>query len=333
VQGIKDMLTSSLIVLDLLLFILLRIRLNNSLREQERDLGRLQSELKYAENQNLKLKRENAVLEKSVSETVALYDITREICKSLDEAKMFGYFKERLHSYLGVKECKFIKGESLSQEYKDYISLALVIHKKTIGFLLAGGIMHRDKEKFHILAQQYLLGLKRSVLFQEVQGLTITDSLTQLFNRRYFLLKLNEEFLRSKKYSYNFSFLMIDIDHFKELNDKYGHLAGDAILRESANIIKENIRQVDFMGRYGGEELSVILTETAKAQALQVAERIRLAVEAKRFFVYDEELRVTISIGIASFPQDSSETPTIIEKADQSLYLAKESGRNKVVCA
>ena len=155
--------------------------------------------------------------------------------------------------------------------------------------------------------------------------MTITDSLTQLFNRRYFLLKLNEEFLRSKKYSYNFSFLMIDIDHFKELNDKYGHLAGDAILRESANIIKENIRQVDFMGRYGGEELSVILTETAKAQALQVAERIRLAVEAKRFFVYDEELRVTISIGIASFPQDSSETPTIIEKADQSLYLAKES--------
>ncbi|MBU1726122.1 MAG: GGDEF domain-containing protein, partial [Candidatus Omnitrophica bacterium] len=122
-------------------------------------------------------------------------------------------------------------------------------------------------------------------------------------------------------------------DHFKEFNDNYGHLVGDAILRDVARVIKENIRQIDFMGRYGGEELSLALAETDRRQAHFAAERIRKAIEARRFRVYDEDLSVTISIGISTFKNDVKDTSALIEKADKALYQAKETGRNKVCAA
>ena len=106
---------------------------------------------------------------------------------------------------------------------------------------------------------------------------------------------------RCEKLKYNFAFLMVDIDHFKDYNDRYGHLVGDAILKEVARTIKENIRQIDLVGRYGGEEFSVILTETDKAGARFAAERIRQAIAQKEIKVYDETLKVTISIGISIF--------------------------------
>ena len=123
---------------------------------------------------------------------------------------------------------------------------------------------------------------------------------------------------------------MLDIDHFKEYNDKYGHLVGDAILKEVAGTIKESIRQVDSVGRYGGEEFLIILTETDKNGARFAAERIRQAVESKRIKVYDEDLKATVSIGIATFPEDAEETQALIEKADKSLYRAKQTGRNRI---
>ena len=123
---------------------------------------------------------------------------------------------------------------------------------------------------------------------------------------------------------------MVDLDHFKSFNDNYGHLVGDAILKEAAKIIQATIRQIDFLGRYGGEELSVILTETDKGQASLAAERIRQAVASKPFLVYDEGLKVTISIGISTFPEDAEKVSDLIDKADKALYLAKQSGRNKV---
>ena len=126
---------------------------------------------------------------------------------------------------------------------------------------------------------------------------------------------------------------MVDIDHFKTFNDRYGHLVGDAILRSISDRIKENIRQVDLIGRYGGEEFSVILTETDKEGALLAAERIRRAVEANDINIYDESLKISVSIGIAVFPGDAVRPETLIEKADRALYQAKQTGRNKVcVC-
>jgi len=208
--------------------------------------------------------------------------------------------------------------------------MPLEINRSAIGYLLVSGIREQDQEKFHILMQQFLLGIKRAHLYQQVQELSVTDSLTEVFSRRYCLERFNEELERSKKLKLNFSFLMLDIDHFKSFNDQYGHLVGDAILKDTAKTIKENLRQIDLIGRYGGEEFSVILSETDKEQAKFAAERIRTAVESKQIKVYDEVLRVTVSIGISTFPDDAQDTQLLIDKADRALYQAKQTGRNKV---
>ncbi len=125
---------------------------------------------------------------------------------------------------------------------------------------------------------------------------------------------------------------MIDIDYFKDFNDRYGHIVGDAILRELSRAIQENIRQIDLIGRYGGEEFSIILSETDKDVAGLAAERIRTAVQDKHIRVYDEELKITVSIGISTYPYDGKEIEKLIDKADSALYQAKQSGRNRV-CA
>jgi diguanylate cyclase (GGDEF)-like protein len=280
--------------------------------------------------ENTKLKTENSDLEKLTEETIALYDITNQICKTLDEDEIFSIFNEHINRYISIADCRFLKDDADLSQYSKHTVLPLKIHKSRIGYLVACGIEQKDKDKFYILAQQFLVGIKRAFLYRKVQELTITDSLTGVFNRRYFLEKFIEEIKRSKKFKHNFSFLMVDIDHFKSFNDNYGHLVGDAVLREVAKTIKENIRQIDFMGRYGGEELSIVSVETDKNQAGFVAQRIRQAIESRRVSVYDEVLQVTISIGVSTFPEDGNDASPLIDKADGALYLAKQTGRNRV---
>jgi diguanylate cyclase (GGDEF)-like protein len=199
-----------------------------------------------------------------------------------------------------------------------------------MGYLVVDGLRDADKEKFYILSGQFLLGIKRAILYQEVQELAIIDSLTSISNRRYYLERFKEELERSKKFNYKFSCLLIDIDYFKNYNDRYGHIVGDAILRELAKTIQENVRQIDLLGRYGGEEFSIILSETDKDAAGLAAERIRQAIENKRIRAYDEELKITVSIGISTFPFDGKDIKTLLDKADAALYRAKELGRNRI---
>lgn len=319
-----------LILLAVFLYILVKKILEKGLTEKKNNYGRLKNEYEKLVQENTRLKTANTHLEKLAEETIALYDITKDICKSLDEKEIFDIFKERIKRYVPVADCKFLKLDADLASYSSYVVLPLKIHKNQVGYLVARGIRENDRDKFHILAQQFLVGVKRAFLYHKVQELSITDSLTGIFNRRYFLEKLGEEIKRAKKFKHRFSFLMADIDNFKGFNDHYGHLVGDAVLREVTKVIKENIRQIDFMGRYGGEELSIILVETGKDLAQYVAERIRQAVEARRLAIYDEVLQVTISIGISTFPDDGNEVASLIDKADQALYLAKQGGRNRV---
>ncbi len=128
----------------------------------------------------------------------------------------------------------------------------------------------------------------------------------------------------------NASFLMIDVDHFKKLNDKYGHLAGDQVLREIAAIIQGNIREIDIAGRYGGEEFCVVLPDTDRDGALYVAERIRQATKETSIKAYDTVVESSVSIGISTFPQDGKKASELIDKADWALYRAKKQGRNRV---
>ncbi|MDH3379380.1 MAG: sensor domain-containing diguanylate cyclase [Gammaproteobacteria bacterium] len=161
--------------------------------------------------------------------------------------------------------------------------------------------------------------------------LAITDGLTQLFINRYFRQKLEDELRRSKRYSRNLSLIMMDIDHFKTLNDTYGHQQGDDILAATARIMRNNVRETDIPCRYGGEEFAVILPETDAKDAIVLAERLRKGIENYDFSgPADEILKVTISLGIASVDKNIVGMTELIELADKAMYASKKAGRNRV---
>lgn len=165
----------------------------------------------------------------------------------------------------------------------------------------------------------------------KLEQLATTDSLTGLSNRKQIMNSLHHLFEYYQRYKTEFSVLMLDVDHFKSINDTHGHQAGDAVLKEIASIFRENLRNVDLAGRYGGEEFLVVLPESAEDESLQVANRMRLAV-ANHLFSYDDEIiRIHISIGVSRVMMLDENVECIIKRADKGLYKAKRSGRNQVV--
>ncbi len=168
-----------------------------------------------------------------------------------------------------------------------------------------------------------------------IEIMVITDELTQLYNRRHFYTCLGQEIDRVERYGHPISLLMLDIDHFKRVNDNFGHQSGDDILAGVAQIVRDVTRKSDIVARYGGEEFSVILPETDVEAAIECAEKIRQAIEDYIFQIQNRQvLQVTVSIGVSSIQQigkiQEDDVKKIIEMADQALYKAKESGRNQV---
>jgi len=313
------------------LFLLLSEFFAKRLSHKSVEFDKLLVESAKLNEDRLHFDSENADLNKELIQTLALYELTKDICKSLEEEKVFSIFRENLKKYIGAGDCRYIKDNADLIKYKDYTILPLASSEsKPLGYLALNRILEEDKNKLLILAQQFLIGLRRAILYQKVSELTITDTLTQVYNRRYFLERFNEELSRSKRNKLRLSFLMVDIDNFKQYNDRYGHLVGDAILRRVSKTIHQAVRQIDFIGRYGGEEFSIVLAETDRAQANFAAERIRQGIATAIIKAYDEELKVTVSIGVSSFPDSAENIQDLIEKADQALYLAKETGKNKV---
>jgi two-component system cell cycle response regulator len=180
-------------------------------------------------------------------------------------------------------------------------------------------------------ANQAHIVLENSRLFERVRNLSIRDGLTDLYNHRYTVDLVANEFGRVGRYEGGVSLAMIDIDEFKKVNDEYGHPAGDAILRDVARILKDTLRNVDSVGRYGGEEFAAVLPHTTRHDALQTAERMRAAIADHAFRVGPRELRVTVSVGVATYPSDEVDSPAgLIREADKALYRAKQAGRNRV---
>jgi two-component system cell cycle response regulator len=173
---------------------------------------------------------------------------------------------------------------------------------------------------------------------RKLEEQSITDPLTGLRNRRFFDERLHEEFRRAQRYGDYLSLIMVDLDHFKQVNDRFGHPEGDAVLRESAGLIRASLRDPDICARYGGEEFAVILPKTHMSGALAVAERIWRAIGAKDFVVGPGETgraprttKVTASIGVAFYPsKDINTCDLLLRFADQALYQAKRSGRNTI---
>ncbi|MFH0771027.1 MAG: sensor domain-containing diguanylate cyclase [Candidatus Omnitrophota bacterium] len=219
----------------------------------------------------------------------------------------------------------------LDKETGAFSIFPLFSEETLIGVLMFSGTKDEEIESLLILAEQLALAVKRINLYEKVQSLAITDGLTGLYVRRHFLERLNEEIARSERHNLKLSVLMIDLDHFKLCNDTYGHLVGDIALKDIAKIMREHIRQVDLIGRYGGEEFIIALPDTDKSAAVSVADRIRQSTEIRKFRAYDETISMTVSIGVATYPADGLSAAALIDNADQVLYKAKKQGRNMVI--
>lgn len=161
--------------------------------------------------------------------------------------------------------------------------------------------------------------------------LSITDPLTGLFNRKNLMETLAAEVIRSLRHKHTFALLIIDIDHFKRINDTFGHQKGDDVLRSLADVFRKSIRECDYVARYGGEEFIVLLPETSRQGAIEAAERIRINAGKESAALADGSIRVTVSIGISLFPDNGEDVRTVIQQADKALYAAKDSGRNRTV--
>ena len=185
------------------------------------------------------------------------------------------------------------------------------------------------------IAAQAGLAIGNARLYAQTLEQSITDPLTGLPNRRALFQRLEQEWTRSLRFGDELSVLMIDLDHFKAINDTHGHLVGDVVLRGVGLVLHRNVRKVDAVARYGGEEFCVVLPRIGKAEAQEVAEKLRRAVSSTAIATLPGQppLSVTLSVGVASYPSDATDVARLLERADEALYQAKRAGRDRVATA
>lgn len=221
---------------------------------------------------------------------------------------------------------------------KTLLLVPLLAGEQVIGIIIIGDdrperrFTPADTELLTLFAQQATIAIRNAQLFAEAQHLATIDALTGLYNRRAFFELAQREFERSRRYDHLLSLLMLDIDHFKQINDTYGHAAGDQVLRVVAYECRSLLRTLDIIGRYGGEEVIMALPETDEENARQVAERLRQHLAQTVISTDSHEVRISVSLGVATANDVAELTlEALINRADQALYGAKQSGRNRVV--
>ncbi len=224
----------------------------------------------------------------------------------------------------------------VEQKISTYISIPILYHKRVLGLVAIFSTTYEpptdyEKEILFDLASQAGVAIENARLFSEIRTLAILDGLTGIYNRKHFFELAEREFQRAKLHQYSLSIIMIDIDRFKNLNDQYGHIIGDNVLKLIVEKLNDSIRKTDIMGRYGGEEFVVALPQTTKDEALKIAEKLRYTIEKSKLITKKHGiLSLTISLGVASISEESKEISDIIEQADKALYQAKDMGRNLV---
>jgi diguanylate cyclase (GGDEF)-like protein len=187
-----------------------------------------------------------------------------------------------------------------------------------------------DVHLLQSLIHQAETAIENTFLYEEATRLSITDGLTGLWNRRLFDLRMNEELQRAIRFQEPFGLMLVDLDHFKSVNDRYGHQAGDAVLVELARRLTDATREVDVVTRFGGEEFALILPKTPVLGTLRLAEKVREVVANEPFAAGNASIPVTVSVGAAGYPDHGLSTGDLLAAADAALYRAKENGRNRV---
>lgn len=248
----------------------------------------------------------------------------------------------------GFQVCRHIKNNSRTKYTPVILVTALNEIEAKIKGIEAGAddFISKPFNKLELLARVKSL-LRIKLLNKELQSkinllenaqkklkkLAITDGLTGIFNHRFFKEQLTKELVRAGRHNKNVSIIMLDIDYFKNYNDTNGHPAGDAVLKLLAEILSKNIRNIDIAARYGGEEFSLILVETDKTSAAIVANKLKQMVEDYKFDFEETQPngKITVSMGIATFPENGKAPDDLISLADKRLYIAKKEGRNIVV--
>jgi len=249
---------------------------------------------------------------------------------------------EPLMAYDIEKDERILLPRKPSYKTGSFISIPLKIGGKAIGVLnisdkLTGEVFsEEDMTLLRSFASYASIALERSMyysLVDHLKELSITDSLTGLFNKRYFEERFFEELQRSERHNLSFSLAMLDIDDFKLFNDTEGHLSGDEVLKNIANIAKESTRVIDIIARFGGEEFTIIMPQTEKDEAFFVAERIRKSTreQLSHTWRYFPKEHITVTVGIATFPSDGRDMKNLIRNADKALYKGKREGKDKTV--
>ncbi|MCG6535875.1 MAG: sensor domain-containing diguanylate cyclase [Syntrophales bacterium LBB04] len=221
--------------------------------------------------------------------------------------------------------------ENKDSNVESILCIPLIVSDEAIGVINItnktisnGCFTSEDLKLLTALGNQAAVAINNTSLYE----MAITDELTKLYIRRFFKLKLESEFRRAERYGHQLTLAMCDVDHFKKVNDTYGHQTGDMVLQTIANLLKDSVREVDIPARFGGEEFVVILPETSVEGGWIFGERVRETVAGSKAAGWP--CQITISIGLATYPDDADSIQTLIDRADAALYEAKHKGRNRV---
>jgi len=239
----------------------------------------------------------------------------RRNCKSVLKFGNYAFLSQKLHGYLFP-----FKSKSYIYSEFEYMQQSCTI----------GPLRDENNEINYLFI--YIQDVTEVAAYERMlKEMNVRDALTGIYNRRFLENKLMEEFRRYKRYGSRFSLIMFDIDHFKRVNDTYGHQCGDFVLRSISSRISSIVRNVDYLARYGGEEFCCILPETELEPAMVMAERFRKEIMNQECTYNENIVKVTISLGVSTVDKKTDSYEDVLKLADRSLYLAKESGRNTVV--
>ncbi len=226
-----------------------------------------------------------------------------------------------------------------SRQARSLIAAPLIIGRRVLGILRVdspkeNSFISEDLRLLTTISDLGAMAIENALLFERAEELAIRDGLTGLYLRRYLMERISEEMIRALRKDAPLSLLMLDIDHFKNYNDKFGHVAGDIVLKAIAKLLTESfVSSGNIVSRYGGEEFAILLPNCSKQTALGLADKLRKSIKEEKVTLRKRDTHVSVSVGIATFPADARTKEDLILKADTALYRAKQSGRNTVCLA